>query len=267
MSDNKKITKVFNRVCKATTVWALFTTAVFQGVHLYKDVTTQDQGVPSSKIAGWKKANAADPEVVYIRNQWHAMQARQADLARTPAAAAYKKYLAKIKSQLAPIENNSDLTYEQKMENMATVVATMANSDITYTSDKVQYHKDDYWASPIETAKSKKGDCEDYAILEYALLRDLGVPVSHMSIVFVNAEGKRDSLDHVELVVNISPDNMPAKKLVLSVSEQKDGYSTPVLPQGRYGSTYFFQIDQHNDVNQPVVAQKQKPPPAGPKTG
>jgi predicted transglutaminase-like cysteine proteinase len=48
------------------------------------------------------------------------------------------------------------------------------NRSIKYTSDINQYGKKDYHASPEETLKSKKGDCEDYAILKQRMLANKG---------------------------------------------------------------------------------------------
>jgi hypothetical protein len=39
------------------------------------------------------------------------------------------------------------------------------NRNIKYTTDEVQYGYLDYWATPEETLQSRKGDCEDMALL------------------------------------------------------------------------------------------------------
>ena len=49
-------------------------------------------------------------------------------------------------------------------------VNTFVNSHVSYAPEKV-----DYWATPEETVSSGQGDCEDYAILKRAMLKELGV--------------------------------------------------------------------------------------------
>jgi len=47
---------------------------------------------------------------------------------------------------------------------------------IMYTKDEVLYNDGEYWATPEETYKSQRGDCEDHALLSlYLLHRDLGL--------------------------------------------------------------------------------------------
>lgn len=86
----------------------------------------------------------------------------------------------------------------------AKAVNDAVNKYVTYTSDDALYGRSDYWASPIETLKTKRGDCEDYAILKYYLLKALGVPDNRLFIAGVNAEGKNDPADHALLIVNVA---------------------------------------------------------------
>ena len=59
-------------------------------------------------------------------------------------------------------------------------------------SDRRNWQSGDYWAVPIELF-NRGGDCEDFAIAKYLLLRELGVPSSHMQILITR--------DHAVLVV------------------------------------------------------------------
>jgi predicted transglutaminase-like cysteine proteinase len=63
------------------------------------------------------------------------------------------------------------------------------NLSIIGTEDVQQYGVRDYWAGPLETLRSSRGDCEVYAILKYAVLRASGVPEEHMRLVVVAARG------------------------------------------------------------------------------
>jgi predicted transglutaminase-like cysteine proteinase len=52
-------------------------------------------------------------------------------------------------------------------------------------NDWAQYGYDDYWASPLQTLGNGAGDCEDYAIVKYVALRELGVGADDLRIVIV----------------------------------------------------------------------------------
>lgn len=53
-----------------------------------------------------------------------------------------------------------------------------------YITDIKNWGREDYWAAPFQFLK-KSGDCEDYAIIKYFTLRELGVPADSMRIVVV----------------------------------------------------------------------------------
>lgn len=67
----------------------------------------------------------------------------------------------------------------------------MVNRLLAYREDSFLYKKGEYWASPVETLTRRAGDCEDYAILKYALLRDLGVKDEDMRIVVLRDTAAR----------------------------------------------------------------------------
>jgi predicted transglutaminase-like cysteine proteinase len=51
-------------------------------------------------------------------------------------------------------------------------------------SDQDHWGAADYWATPAEFLASNGGDCEDYAIAKYFTLKELGVPVSRLRLVY-----------------------------------------------------------------------------------
>lgn len=53
-----------------------------------------------------------------------------------------------------------------------------------YKEDIDNYGVNDYWASPAEFARNG-GDCEDYAIMKFFALRELGFDADKMRIVVV----------------------------------------------------------------------------------
>ena len=69
---------------------------------------------------------------------------------------------------------------------------------VKYISDKNNWGKGDYWATPIEFF-SRGGDCEDYAIAKYASLKALGMPTERMRIAIVRDMVK--NIHHALLIV------------------------------------------------------------------
>ncbi|MES0881525.1 transglutaminase-like cysteine peptidase [Roseibium sp. SCP14] len=67
----------------------------------------------------------------------------------------------------------------------------MVNRLLAYREDIRLWKTGEYWASPVETLQRRAGDCEDYAILKYALLRDLGVEDEDMRIVVLRDTAAR----------------------------------------------------------------------------
>ncbi len=52
-------------------------------------------------------------------------------------------------------------------------------------SDQENYNRDDHWATPLEFI-NLGGDSEDFAIMKYVSLKELGIPPSKMRIVVTN---------------------------------------------------------------------------------
>jgi predicted transglutaminase-like cysteine proteinase len=62
------------------------------------------------------------------------------------------------------------------------------NMAIRSASDWAQYGYADFWASPLQTLGNGAGDCEDYAIVKYAALRELGISPDDLRLVIVQDE-------------------------------------------------------------------------------
>jgi len=56
-----------------------------------------------------------------------------------------------------------------------------------FLTDQEHWHKEDYWATPIELLGTKGGDCEDFAIAKYITLRALGIPDNKLRITYVKS--------------------------------------------------------------------------------
>jgi predicted transglutaminase-like cysteine proteinase len=55
---------------------------------------------------------------------------------------------------------------------------------VRYVTDPVNWGLDDYWSTLAQFLR-RDGDCEDYAIAKYMMLKQLGVPVADMRVVIV----------------------------------------------------------------------------------
>lgn len=60
-------------------------------------------------------------------------------------------------------------------------------NQLNFVDDIVHWHKNDYWASPLEFIITNGGDCEDFSIAKYYTLRQVGVPIKKLSIAYVKA--------------------------------------------------------------------------------
>lgn len=72
---------------------------------------------------------------------------------------------------------------------------------ISPASDEAQWQVPDRWSAPLDTLRSGRGDCEDYAIVKYAALLAAGIPESDMKIVILT--NAFPSEDHAVLAVRV----------------------------------------------------------------
>jgi predicted transglutaminase-like cysteine proteinase len=67
--------------------------------------------------------------------------------------------------------------------------------------DEKQWGIPDRWSDPLETLSSERGDCEDYAILKYAVLLEAGFPEESLKIVVWKKRFPDE--DHAVLAVRV----------------------------------------------------------------
>lgn len=84
-------------------------------------------------------------------------------------------------------------------------------NQVPSVTDLQHWHKQDYWATPLEMLASNGGDCEDFAIAKYFTLRDLGVPDERLKITYVKAQlvARGQSVAHMVLTYYATPDAEP----------------------------------------------------------
>ena len=78
---------------------------------------------------------------------------------------------------------------------------------IRFEEDSVHWGMTDYWATPAESVASNGGDCEDFSIAKYFLLKELGVPIARLRLVYVKA--LRLNQAHMVLAYYAAPDAVP----------------------------------------------------------
>ena len=61
-------------------------------------------------------------------------------------------------------------------------ISQWLKTNIKYKSDWFVHHEKEYWQSPKETLVLKTGDCEDFAFLAQALLNEIGISSSVISV-------------------------------------------------------------------------------------
>jgi predicted transglutaminase-like cysteine proteinase len=90
----------------------------------------------------------------------------------------------------------SEVQGEKDVSKVIAKVNTFVN-EFTYTSDKAQYGKSDFWATSEEFFQNGGGDCEDFAIAKKDLLKKLGVNSTKMQILRV------EGVLHARLLVEL----------------------------------------------------------------
>ncbi len=101
---------------------------------------------------------------------------------------AQNRFIAIQKDLLDGLKNASEI---KKLN----VVNTWVNNT-KYMSDKKVYGVSDYWATLYEFEGKGMGDCEDYTIAKYYILKELGVSPKKMKFTYViykNRRGKKIS--------------------------------------------------------------------------
>jgi predicted transglutaminase-like cysteine proteinase len=87
------------------------------------------------------------------------------------------------------------------------------NRRIAWGDDKDIWGQPDYWATPIETLGRGAGDCEDFAILKYYSLIDLGIPATKLRLIYVKAQNVNftdsGAQAHMVMAYYSSPDAEP----------------------------------------------------------
>jgi hypothetical protein len=98
-----------------------------------------------------------------------------------------------------------------------------------------EYRSDtkDYWKNPNDFFQDQFGDCEDFAIAKYALLRIMGVQDSQIKLLIVRDTSRQ--IDHAILTVYDSYNDNP---WVLDIYREND----------------MNQADMYQDIYEPIIS-------------
>ena len=78
---------------------------------------------------------------------------------------------------------------------------------VPWKSDIEHWRVVDYWATPAETFASNGGDCEDFVIAKYFALKELGMPIGQLRLVYVRTPLSSDA--HMVLAYYAKPEATP----------------------------------------------------------
>lgn len=107
------------------------------------------------------------------------------------------------------------------------MVNDFTNQHVLFVDDITLWGMEDYWASPLETFGKGAGDCEDFSIAKYTLLKRLGVSQDKLRLTYVRARMPSGSIrPHMVLTYYATPNSDP---LVL------DNLNFELLPASRRG--------------------------------
>ena len=102
------------------------------------------------------------------------------------------------------------------------------NRKFQFLEDSVLWKQTDYWATPLEMIGKSAGDCEDFAIIKYAVLKEIGVSTNKLRLSYVKARigGPNSNISQAHMVVTYyaEPD---AEPLIL------DNLITEIRPASR----------------------------------
>jgi predicted transglutaminase-like cysteine proteinase len=131
------------------------------------------------------------------------------------------------------------------------------NLAIRPVSDLAQYGVDDRWAPPLQALARGAGDCEDYAIAKYAVLRAAGVGEDDLRLIVVRDVRLRE--DHAVLAARsegrwLVLDNRRMRMLALG--ELPD--YVPLFALGRDGSAPMEGYAMHAPTGGPTGALRRR---------
>lgn len=117
---------------------------------------------------------------------------------------------------------------------------------VKYGSDRDIYGVSDYWATPYQFLAKDRGDCEDYVIAKYFVLKYLGVSTKKMFLSYVRLRDSKEA--HMVLSYFETPKSEPLildsiNKRIFKASKRKDllpiyNFNPNILKNGKKTSAH-----------------------------
>jgi predicted transglutaminase-like cysteine proteinase len=115
---------------------------------------------------------------------------------------------------------------------------------IPFIADTIHWHKNDYWATPVEFLASDGGDCEDFAIAKYFTLIKLGIDENQLTLTYVKA--LRLNQAHMVLTYYPAPGKEPLVLDNLIDSIEPSSKRTDLLPVYSFNGAGLWLAKQRN---------------------
>ena len=175
---------------------------------------------------------------IYDR-EWEKMIRRHEEILQNPHnAAEYKKWL----SLLDPYKDAS-------IFDRAKAVDGLVDEHIFYVSDKDNYDKQEYWATPMEILSRGSGDCEDFVILKCFSLQYLGVPLENFALARANIDGDQNRGHGIILLdtAQMNPNLQSKNTFILDSDHTIDGAVEPIQKTGYKSLKFLFMRTLNGD--------------------
>ena len=129
-------------------------------------------------------------------------------------------------------------------------------NQFAYVTDIKQWGKKDYWATPEEFIGTQMGDCEDFVVAKYFVLRKLGVADKKLYLTYVKHIEK--NVAHMVLSYFKKPSSNPQildnyNPAILRGSERKD-----LLPVYSFNASKLFLTNSSAGLGKSLPTDKIK---------
>ena len=121
----------------------------------------------------------------------------------------------------------------------------LINTAIRYMSDLAQHSTVDVWSAPLAALGTGRGDCEDYAIAKYVVLREAGVPEHDLRVLLVRDRNVRE--DHAVLAIRSGE--------TWTVLDNRNSALAPDSELGHFKPLYALDSDGVNLFASPYLSQ------------
>jgi predicted transglutaminase-like cysteine proteinase len=118
------------------------------------------------------------------------------------------------------------------------------NLAIGPVSDEAQWGVPDHWSAPFETIQSRRGDCEDYAIVKYAALLEAGISADDLKLVVLKNTFPNE--DHAVLAVRVNGEWLLLDNRTLTLVRDTDVVrAMPEFMLDDHGVRRFVSANRH----------------------